>query len=61
MIVRPQRKPKPPHRQRRPYVNKEIAAVFAEEKPLPEPVWASVKKAVGIDGTFEPPKASEKK
>lgn len=30
------------------------------EKPLPEKVWQSVKKAAGIEGTFVPPKGLPK-
>jgi len=52
-------RPKPPHKQRRPYVSRKTAEVFSEEKPLPEKVWQSVKKAVGIEGTFVPPKAEQ--
>lgn len=57
-LVRPQRKTKPAHRQRRLYVGGKVLEVFSQEKPLPESVWQSVKRALGIKGKFI--KASEK-
>ena len=60
-LVRPVRKPKPAHRQRRFYVTADVATGLAVEKPLPEETWQSVKKAAGIEGTFVPPKADAAK
>jgi hypothetical protein len=54
-IVRPDRKTRPPHAQRRVYVSRQVLQALAVEKPLPEPVWQSVKKAANIDGKFVPP------
>jgi hypothetical protein len=53
-FVRPSRKTKPAHRIVRQYTTSAVLETMAVEKPLPEKVWQSVKKAVGIEGTFIP-------
>ena len=59
-FVRSMRKPKPKHRQRRVYVETGVLKGMAIEKPLPENVWKSIKKAVGIEGKFVPPEKESK-
>jgi hypothetical protein len=54
--VRQDRKRKPPHRAVRQYAHHDVIKAFAVEKPLPEEIWQSVKKAVGIEGKFRPEK-----